>query len=349
MTYLGNLADDPRFRTAVELFHSRFEQELATIPGAGPTSDRGVAIVAAAIRVIEGLIGQVQRDLMNDRSVLSRQLAEAKMSFETLERQLDLALRAVADAQRSRRPGFLRSAVLMIGGLLAGVASGAADGAANVVTSSFLDGDAPSSVQEFYLACFALDEALDRSGVFEARIDSPPQARSNTSDSATAEAEKDSNDELFFDRDPWLVPPPEVTDTDAWRHAGFTPDEALEWTTLGIDAADAFRWIAYRFTPTEAAMWIRAALENHGWTVEPSEATSWRDEVGLGPEEAMRWTLQGFDADSAGGWISEEFEPEDAVEWINEGFDSDEAATMRERGETVQTIRLQLWDDKGAN
>jgi hypothetical protein len=342
VTYLGELADDPYFRDLTELFRTRFEHELSSIPGAGPTSHRGGAIVAAAVRVVEGLIGRLQRDLMNERSALMAGLAESRLSAETVERQLDLAMRTVTDAQRHRRPGLIRSALFAIGGLLAG---GAAEGIASGVSSSLVDGGTPATVNDFHVACFALDHALDEKGVYEVRIDpseaSPVGPGNDRSDEDDA-VDDDAFDDDPYGVDPWLVSPADVPDSEIWRHAGFTPEQATDWTAFGFSAEEALRWLAYRLTPTEASMWVQVARDTEHVEIDPSIANDW-EENDYGPDEAVRWIAFGLDAEEARWWIIEGFEPDDAVEWIDAGVDVDDAVEWRADGLTADSFRLKLF------
>lgn len=338
--FLDSLAHSESFSVAVEQFRSKFERELAAIRGVGPSSDRGREVLAAAVRLVEALVGGIQRDLQTERSKLQGELASAKARVDTLERQLDDTLRSILDAQRHRKPGLIRTGLLALGGFLAGIGSGFAQGAGDAMYSDIFESDDVPAVAQLSVECLALDQALDESGAYV--LAPPDHTEANSTGDRHDSTDRDRDEDLASE-DPWLSIPVQLRDEYlAWREAGFVPEVAVDWQELGFTANDALRWIAYGFEPTEARAWIDRAHDGD-WpgAIEPSLAAEY-SEHGLSPDRAMQWRDYDFDPDEAAEWEGYGFEPESAAAWREEGFDAEAAEEWHLQNLDPQDARLNL-------
>jgi uncharacterized protein YjbI with pentapeptide repeats len=128
-------------------------------------------------------------------------------------------------------------------------------------------------------------------------------------------------------------------DLDEWLEAGFTEEEARQWIALGIkypeDATDD--WIEWGFNHRTAKPWIEAGFIDGEWA-------SFYKELGIPPEEAIRWAREVWGEETAVGYGH--IKPEDIPKWRKAGFTPEETAKWIERG--IDTLEEALRQSKYA-
>lgn len=144
-----------------------------------------------------------------------------------------------------------------------------------------------------------------------------------------------------------------VSNPDAWRMAGFGPDDAVMWGQFSP-----------RFSPKSAAMWHQAGFSvadardflNNYPDITPQEARRFQA-AGNSPSECSRaklsktavleWLAHGFSCAAAAPWRAVEATPSEAAMWKARGLTSSNYDISKRDG--ISTAELNRYRDAGAD
>jgi len=145
-----------------------------------------------------------------------------------------------------------------------------------------------------------------------------------------------------------------------WYDAGFSPEEAIVFESLGIsqkdanllkkssiDAQELKKLVeAEKISPEEIdvhdivrdlgkgfKLFEKKKWQMNGFNFE--DAIAWRNQ-GFSPEESKAWRNVGFTAKKAKDWKVVGFTPEEARNWRNAGYNAQEAKLWRDEGFTCE-------------
>jgi hypothetical protein len=144
-------------------FERAFAEELRTISGARPGSRRGDAVLTAAVRCAEALIGSILRDISDPQSDLY--LAVSRICDpRVVEDAARAAGLAVNEGAARGKKSLVAAALFALGGFLGGLAQAATEGGTSAVVENVLTeeqkGDADDVLTEVIESCHALSIAV---------------------------------------------------------------------------------------------------------------------------------------------------------------------------------------------
>jgi hypothetical protein len=144
------------------------------------------------------------------------------------------------------------------------------------------------------------------------------------------------------------APPMDLIQVNAWRQAGFYPQDASLWKRSGFQPNAARSWCDAGFLPSRARSWqIRGftLVDAKAWAFagfDPQQATDWREACGevtragafvrggfALPTAKVLWAA-GVDPRTAGQWVGAGLTPEDAAEYFKAGKTLEEAVACHQ-------------------